>query len=656
MSHSHSACCSTEERRIFNIKKDLAFAILAGSFLLIGFLLEVFTETSFFLFFSVYAISYFFGGYYTVLHSVESLKEKKFDIDFLMMVAAIGAASLGKFAEGGLLLFLFSLGHALESYAMDKASKSISALSELTPKTALIKRNGQIEEIPIENLKVNDIIVVKPNNKIAADGVVIKGESAVNQAPITGESIPVDKLPIDVDNFKEFDNLHPRHKVFAGSINGNAPLEVKVLRPTADSTLSRLVTLVQNTETQKAPAQVFADKFAAFFVPAVLILVVFLLFAFVVIDETFKESFYRAMAVLVAASPCALAISTPSAVLAGIARAAKGGILIKGGLPLQEMAKVNAIAFDKTGTLTTGIPKLTHIIPYAEHTEEELLKKAVAVERLIDHPLARAIVRDGIKKLNGQADLQAHDLESLTARGVKAHLNGSVIHIGNRRLMREITNSEIPDDLEKELSELEQEGHTAMIVLEEKDFIGIIAVQDTARPEAADSIKNLKSQAGIKEVWMLTGDNQRVANAIAKEVGITQAFGDLLPEDKVTAIEKQKPNYKIAMVGDGINDAPAMASSHVGISMGAAGSDVALETSEVALLGDSIRHLPFALLLAKQSERIIKQNLFISIGVMAILVPLTILGLSIGPAVIIHEGSTLLVVANALRLLGYKKE
>src|SRR5699024_4661662 len=398
-----------------------------------------------------------------------------------------------------------------------------------------------------------------------------------------------------------------------GSINGNHPLEIKVLRTAKDSTLSKLVELVQQAETQKAPAQVFADKFAAFFVPAVLILVGILLFAFVVIDESFKASFYRAMAVLVAASPCALAISTPSAVLAGIARAAKGGILIKGGLPLQEMAKINAIAFDKTGTLTTGIPQLTKVIPYAEHSQEELLSKAIAVESLIDHPLARAIVRDGKKQLKIQEIPQAKNLESITARGVHAEVNQQKIYIGNRRLMREITKNEIPKDLENQLVNLEEEGHTAMIVLEEQNFIGIIGVQDTARPEAKESIENLKNKLKMQKIVMLTGDNQRVGDSIAKELNINQAFGDLLPEDKVKAIKKEKQNFHIAMVGDGINDAPAMANSNVGISMGAAGSDVALETSEVALLGDSIRHLPFAFDLAKKSSQIIKQNLFISI-------------------------------------------
>lgn len=653
--HNHHTCCAPVEQKLFGVQKDLVYALLSGGFLLIGFLIEKLTAWPMAIFLVLYAGNYFFGGYYTVLESWGTLKSKKFDIDFLVLIAAIGAATLGKFAEGGLLLFLFSLGHALEHYALNRASKSIAALSELTPNTALLKTaEGKLVETPIEDLKINDIVVAKPGSKIAADGLVVLGSSSVNQAPITGESIPVDKHPVSGSISDSFDKVPAEHKVFAGTINGNEPLEIQVARPSEDSTFSRLIELVKHAETEKAPAQVFADKFAAFFVPAVLILVGLMLFAFLVIDEAFKDSFYRAMAVLIAASPCALAISTPSAVLAGIARAARGGVLIKGGLPLQEMATIDAMAFDKTGTLTSGAPKLTHIVPYKNHSEQELLSKAVAVERLIDHPLARAIVQDGMKRLNGQNLPVAKGLKSLTARGVCAQVNGHALYIGNRRLMEDLTKEQLPEILEQKLNALEEQGHTAMIVREEQEFMGIIAVQDTARSEAEESIKILKAKTGIKKVVMLTGDNQRVANAIAQEVGIQEALGDLLPEDKVDAIKKLKETNQIAMVGDGVNDAPAMANSNVGISMGAAGSDVALETSNVALLGNSIRHLPFAILLAQKTAQVIKQNLFISIGVMALLVPLTISGLSIGPAVVIHEGSTLLVVANALRLLGYK--
>lgn len=653
--NNSTTCCAPVDKKLFGYKKDMVFAILSGVFLLLAFLIQKLTSLPSIVYLISYAVSYFFGGYYTVIQSFETLKEKRFDIDFLMLVAAIGAAALGSFAEGGLLLFLFSLGHALEHFAMDKATKSIAALSELTPDIALIKRNGKVEEVSVDSLKLGDIVVVRPNSNISIDGVVVKGESAVNQAPITGESVPVDKQPATNEVSKSFEHISNKHKVFAGTINGSSALEIRVLRLAKDSTLTRLITLVQDAETQQAPAQRFADKFAAIFVPSVLVLVGILLFAFTVIDEPFKDSFYRAMAVLVAASPCALAISTPSAVLAGIARAAKGGILLKGGLPLQELARINAIAFDKTGTLTTGMPKLTEVIPYSTHTKEEVLAVAIAVEGLSDHPLAAAIVRDGKKIIHSTTIPKATDLKSLTAMGVTANVDGKTAYIGNRRLMEKISKRKVPLELEENLAKLEEDGHTAMLLYFDTDYLGIIAVQDTARPEAKEIISKLRSDLNIKKILMLTGDNQRVANAIAKEIGISEAYGDLLPEHKVEEIIKQKEHYNIAMVGDGVNDAPAMANSNIGISMGAAGSDVALETSDAALLGDSIKQLPFALSLAKQADRIIRQNLFISIGVMAILVPFTIYGLSIGPAVVIHEGSTLLVVANALRLLGFKR-
>lgn len=652
--HGSNTCCPPVEKSLWGYKKDIVFAILSGIFLLIGFLIEKFTDFPLGVFIIAYMVSYVFGGYYTLIHSIASLKVKKFDIDFLMLIAAVGAASLGKYAEGGLLLFLFSIGHALEHYAMEKATKSISSLSELTPDVALFKKNGKTEEISVSKLKVDDIVVVRPNSKIPADGVVIKGQSAVNQAPITGESIPVEKFPKPQYVPGDFEQIASRYKVFAGTINGSSALEIRVLKTTPDSTLSRLVQLVHEGEAQRAPAQHFANKFAAIFVPSVLGLVGLLLFAFVVRDETFQDSFYRAMAVLVAASPCALAISTPSAVLAGIARAIRGGILLKGGLPLHELARVDAIAFDKTGTLTTGFPILTKIVPYGGYAEDEVLVTAAAIESLSDHPLARAIVRGAGDHLNGAPIPRATDLEALTAMGVKAKIGGKEAYMGNRRLMRQQSGAELSQDLETELRTLEEDGHTAMLVYVDNEYIGIVAVQDQARPEVKRSIEKLRRGMGIKEVFMLTGDNQRVADAVAKDVGITEVYGDLLPEDKVEAIREKRKIYRIAMVGDGVNDAPAMANSHVGISMGAAGSDVALETSHAALLGDSIAQLPFALNLAKQADRIVKQNLFISIGVMLILVPLAISGLTIGPAIVIHEGSTLLVVANALRLLGYK--
>jgi len=573
-----------------------------------------------------------------------------------MLVAAAGAAALGKWQEGALLLFLFSLGHALEAYAMNKARKSIAALSDLAPPTAIIKRDGKLQEVAIEELKIGDIIIVKPNTKIAADGVVVDGASAVDQAPITGESMPVGKVAVEnIQADYDLNNLSSENRAFAGTINGSGVLEIMVLNEAKDSTLSRLVELVKEAETQKSPTQLLTDKFQLYFVPAVLLLVFILLFAFLIIDESFKDSFYRAMAVLVASSPCALAISTPSAVLAGVARAAKQGVLVKGGRPLEDLGSLTAIAFDKTGTLTEGRPKLTNAIPFSGVDKDDLLAIAVAVERLSDHPLASAIVKDGEKLLKGKKIPVANGLEALTARGIRAEVMGNIVHIGNRRLFKELTGEEIPVEVAEQMATLESEGHTAMIVYQEGQYLGIISVMDVAREEAKATLEKLK-KIGISRMIMLTGDNQEVANAVAKTIGITDPMGNLLPEDKVVAIEKLKAEEgKVAMVGDGVNDAPAMAKSTVGIAMGAAGSDVALETADIALMADKLDNLPFAIALSRKSKSIIKQNLWISLGIVALLIPATISGFAnIGAAVAIHEGSTLFVVGNALRLLKFK--
>lgn len=634
---------------------ELYFAIGSGIAWLAGFILSFMDGVAPGLLIGIFSVGIILGGYFTLIEAFGAIRQGKFEIDFLMLVAAAGASALGKWGEAALLLFLFSLGHALEHYAMNRARKSISALADLAPPVALVKRGEKTVEIPIEELKIGDVIVVKPNSKIAADGIIMKGSSSVNQAPITGESVPVDKRPVD-DPEGDFvlEDVPAEHRAFSGTINGSSVLEIKVLRATQDSTLARLITLVKEAETQKSPTQLFADKFERYYVPVVLGVVVLLLFAFLVIDETFADSFYRAMAVLIAASPCALAISTPSAVLAGVARAARQGVLIKGGRPLEDLGNLTAVAFDKTGTLTEGKPHLTHAIPYENAKREDLLMVAGAVEALSDHPLAKAIV-DGAKKELGDLALPvAEQLEALTARGVKARIANEAVHIGNRRLLEEITGAPVPAALDQQMKGLEDGGHTAMIIHRGDHYLGIIAVMDTARPEAKATLAALK-KIGIHRMIMLTGDNQQVAEAVAAEIGITDPLGGLLPEDKVAAIERLKAEVgKVAMVGDGVNDAPAMAKSTVGIAMGAAGSDVALETADIALMADKLDNLPFAIALSRKAKQIIKQNLVISLGMVAVLVPLTVMGIAeIGPAVIAHEGSTLVVVLNALRLLGF---
>ena len=640
----------------FGEKTELIFAIICGAFLGIGFGVSFIKGLSEYVSIGFYIGAYFFGGFYTIKEAIEGIRKGEFEIDFLMLVAAIGAAILGQWAEGALLLFLFSLGHSLEHYAMEKAKKSIAALTELAPKTALLKTGKDIKEVKIEELKAGDVIAVKPNSKISADGIVVNGNSSVDQAPITGESVPVEKVPVENPNMDmaTADKLDAKYRVFAGSINGGDNLEIKVTKVAADSTIARLVKLVNEAQTQKSPTQNFTDKLEKYYVPSVLILVVILLFAFLVINEPFSASFYRAMAVLVAASPCALAISTPSAVLSGVARAARGGVLVKGGKPLEELGSLTAIAFDKTGTLTEGKPKLTGAYPLNGVTEEQLLETVIAVEKLSDHPLAAAIVKGGTEKLKRDVTA-ASNVSAIQGRGIKADYNGTTIHVGNKELFTE-NNNHLPDDIKVKVEELEKQGNTTMLVRQNDKYIGIVTLMDVARKDAKETLAQL-NRLGIRKMIMLTGDNQKVAEAVAKEIGITDAWGNLLPEQKVQAIEKLRTDEKkVAMVGDGVNDAPAMAKSTVGIAMGAAGSDVALETADIALMADKLENLPFAIGLSKKAHGIIKQNLVISLGMVVILIPLTILGIAhIGPAVIGHEGSTLVVVFNALRLLAYKK-
>lgn len=656
--HSPGDGHNHEHGGLFGKNTELIFSLICGVLAGAGYLWERFSMEPSQVSLVAYILAYFFGGYFTLREAITAVRKGQFEVDFLMLVAAVGAATLGKWVEGALLLFLFSLGHAFEHMAMAKAKKSIEALAGLAPKTALIRRNGVELEVPVKELIKGDIVLIKPNSKIPADGIVVNGSSSVNQAPITGESVPVDKTPATNPDLPPGDNkkFNAEHAVFAGTINGSGALEVKVLKEAKDSTLARVLQLVQEAEQQQSPTQQFTKKIERYYVPAVLILVVLLIFAFVVIDETFQQSFYRAMAVLVAASPCALAISTPSAVLSGVARAARQGVLVKGGRPLEELGVLTALAFDKTGTLTEGKPKLNAIVPLDGTGEKELLMAAIAIERLSDHPLASAIVQGGMEKIDGAAVAAATNMKAVTGKGIEATWGGEQVLIGNVELFKgNGSNGMVPANVLEQVKRLQLEGNTTMIVKKGNVWLGIIGVMDLPRPEAVQALKEL-SRMGIKRMVMLTGDNQRVADAVAKQIGLTDAQGDLLPEEKVAAIQSlRKAENKLAMIGDGVNDAPAMASSTVGIAMGAAGSDVALETADIALMGDKLTNLPFAIGLSKASKRIIRQNLFISLGVVAILIPLTILGVTnIGPAVAMHEGSTLIVVLNALRLLAYK--
>jgi len=638
-------------------RAELVFSLLCGGLLLAGWMMARQGWISESIARGLYVAAYGFGGWFTLREAVDNLRQRKFEIDTLMLVAAAGAAALGEWAEGALLLFLFSLGHSLEHYAMGRARRAIEALSKLAPERALRMKGDTVEEVDVVALEPGDLVMVKPNERLPADGFVVVGQSSVNQAPVTGESVPVDKQPVPDRRaaLKAFDRLEPEHRVYAGTINGAGAMQVMVARRAGESTMARVVRLVTEAQSQRSPTQQFTERFERVFVPSVLVLVALLMCVGLVIDEPFSTSFYRAMAVLVAASPCALAISVPSAVLSGVARAARSGVLVKGGAPLENLGTLRAIAFDKTGTLTEGKPRLTDVVPMNGVNEAVLLATAMAVEHHSDHPLAAAVVQGARERLPPDAQaLQAEDLTNVIGRGVQAKVGGETVHVGKIALFDEIDGARVPDSLRAENERLVRDGRTTMLVRRGSEYLGVLGLMDTPRSSAPGVMASLQ-RLGIQRLIMISGDNQRVADAVAQSVGLTEARGDLMPDDKVREIHALREREgKVAMVGDGVNDAPAMASATVGIAMGAAGSDVALETADVALMADDLAQLPLAVGLSRATSRVIRQNLWVSLGVVAVLIPATILGLNIGTAVLFHEGSTLLVVINALRLLAFQ--
>ena len=616
--------------------REIIFSGTAGLLLLLGWLTELIGLPGN-LSLGLLLGSYVAGSFYTLRDAWQGLKARSFDIDTLMIVAAAGAAALGAWAEGALLLFLFSLGHSLEHMAMDRARAAIEALAELAPKIALVQRDGIEVEMRVEELLRGDRVIVKPGSRIPADGRVLSGSSAVDQSPLTGESIPVDKQQND--------------PVFAGTVNGEGALVVEVTRLARESTLGRMVEMVAEAQMQKSPTQHFTDRFVRLFVPVVLAGTTLLIALPPLIGYSFAESFYRAMAVLVAASPCALAIATPSAVLASLARAARDGVLIKGGAHLENLGSLDAIAFDKTGTLTVGKPKVTEVVA-VEGSEENLLKIAATVESRSAHPLAQAVVTEA--KRRGLVWNEAREVETITGQGLRTRLDGQNIAVGNAKLF---AGESLPETLLQHDAQLASTGRSTMFIQADGRFLGVLALADTPREGVRAVLEHLH-KIGIRQTIMLTGDNEHVGQAIGDVVGIDEVRASLTPEDKLRAIEVLAANHgRVAMVGDGVNDAPAMARATVGIAMGSAGTDVALETADVALMADDLSKLPFAVALSRASKRIIRQNLWLSLGVVALLIPATLAGLAgIGVAVAIHEGSTLIVVVNALRLLAYRRE
>ena len=601
-------------------------AILLSVGLIFEFILEWDTSAEV-LFMATSAIS----GYNIAREGFSSLMfRKKLSIDFLIMIAAVGSFFIGHGEEGAAVIFLFYLAEFLEDYAAERARKSIASLMELAPEVATVKRNGEEVKVPVSEVDINEVIVVRPGEKIPLDGQVIRGISTVNQAPITGESVPVTK---------EIGDL-----VYAGTINNEGFLEVKVAKRSDETMLSKIVKLVEEAQRIKSPTEKFIDKFAKYYTPSVMFLALCVAtIPTFIFGLPFNEWLYKSLVLLVVSCPCALAISTPVAMVSGITSAARNGVLIKGSAYVEEINKIKVFAFDKTGTLTEGRLEVTDVISI-EYPEEEILRIAASLETMSEHPIAKAIV----EKINKEAMLKdVKGFRSIAGKGVMGRINGETYYVGSRRLFKELA----IDYPEEEAWKLEKEGKTVIFVGNEKGVIGLIAVMDKIRDSTIPTMAELRRK-GIKTV-MITGDNERTAKAIAERIGIAEYRAELLPEDKVNIIEElSKDHGRVAMVGDGVNDAPALARASVGIAMGAIGSDVSLETADIALMQDDLSKIPYLIELSKKTLEIVKENVLASILIKGSFAILVFPGLvTLWLAVAIGDmGLSLAVILNAMRL------
>ena len=581
------------------------------------------------------------SGWLILAKALRALRHFSLDMNVLMSVAVIGAAAIGEWTEAAAVVFLFALSELLEGFSVGRARRAIQALLELTPDTALVKRGDQIQEVRVEEVKVDETLIIKSGARVPLDGVVTSGESAINQAPITGESMPVEKKSGDT--------------VFAGTINGEGSLEAKVTKAFTDTTLAKIIKLVGEAQSQKAPSQRFVDRFAKVYTPAVFVVAILVLLSGpLLFHGAWLEWTYRALVLLVIACPCALVISTPVSIVSGLTAMARRGVLIKGGVFLEEIGKLKALAVDKTGTITEGRPSVRQVIPWNGKSEAEILRVAAAIDTHSQHPLAQAVVKYAEEKRIPLP--RGEKYQSKTGRGAEARIDGHLYFVGNHRFAHE--SAVCSEELEKKLGEIEAQAMSVVIVGHKPhedckgEVLGILAVGDTIRPNAIEAIKALHA-AGVLQIVMLSGDNQRTVDAIAKLVGIDEAKGDLLPDQKIERVRELLAQHKhVGMIGDGVNDAPAMAAASVGIAMGGAGTDTAIETADIALMQDDLCKVVEAIQLGRRTVRIIQGNIAFALGVKAVFLALAVSGhATLWMAILADTGATLIVIANALRLL-----
>ena len=631
----------SERESLFDRYSLMAAAVITGVALALGWTLGRLGLVGDEVEIGFYILAYLAGGTFATIEAAKSLIERSVEIDLLMVTAAIGAAIIGHWTEGAILLFLFSLGNALEHYAMGRTKRAVRALMELSPEDAVVVRDGQEQRVQVSELRIDDLVIVRPGERIPADGVIASGESAIDQAAITGESMPVVKGRGD--------------EVFTGTINGHGALQVTVTRLAHESTLAKIIKIVQEAQQDKSRTQRFTDRFEGTYAVGVISVSLLYLGALETIGGMeFNDAFYRSMILLVVASPCALVISTPASTLSALANAARNGILVKGAAQLEDIGAVNVVAFDKTGTLTVGKPRVTDILPAPGVARDDLLRVAASAERMSEHPLADAIVQHA--QLSGIDLDEVGDLQAVTGKGIVTSVAGRPVIIGNSALMADYAVPE-SESITRQASGLREEAKTVMFVTRQSaagayEFLGAIAVADMIRPQAAAVVERLH-EIGIEKTLILTGDNERSARAVARQLGIDDVTAELLPAEKLDVIERLKQEHGVVvMVGDGVNDAPALARASIGVAMGAAGSDVALETADIVLMADDLGKLPYVVELSRKTRGIIRQNLGFALTVIAVLVTGTILGVTTLPlGVVGHEGSTIVVVMNGLRLL-----